>query len=287
MIKGLYTKFKKLSPDNSTTSAPAPVALKRKSTNLWEAETNFGERPFNLAPYHEGQEFEGALNAVCRHTMTSVARMVSLWRQVRYLDALNMPGALVECGVWKGGASALMALAHMSSGPARRNLHLFDSFEGLPEPDAEHDGNLARISAYAGGRVSGQLETINKCVGPLSEVQELFESVVHYPAELLHMHKGWFQDTLPVTSGAIGPIAVLRLDGDWYASTKVCLEHLYELVIPGGFVIFDDYGCWEGARKAAHEFAAERGFSPFMIRVDAPCYYFIKGQAELYHKGTV
>ena len=75
---------------------------------------------------------------------------------------------------------------------------------------------------------------------------------------------------------AIGPIAILRLDGDWYASTKICLEHLYDQVVSGGFVIVDDYGTYEGCRKAVDEFLAARGLHVFLSHVDPDCRYWIK-----------
>ena len=267
ILRKLFACKKMSTPE--TLSCPPP-----KPTNLWERETNFGQQQINISAYHGKQDLLDALNQIGKNTMTTLDRMVSLWQQVCYIDAVKLPGALVECGVWKGGAVGLMALAHMRKGQIpTRHLHLFDSFEGLPEPEAEHDGDL--IDAYANGRTGGQLQSIGKCVGTLPEVEELF-TTIRYPESLLHMHKGWFQTTVPQIAPTMGPIAVLRLDGDWYASTKVCLEHLFDNVVPGGFIILDDYGRWIGSKKATDEFAQQRGFKPFMIRVDAACYYFIK-----------
>src|SRR5206468_5440405 len=81
------------------------------------------------------------------------------------------------------------------------------------------------------------------------------------------VRKGWFESTVPRASGEIGPIAVLRLDGDWYESTKVCLENLYELISPGGIVILDDYDYWQGCRAAADEFLARRGITVRMTLI--------------------
>ena len=84
------------------------------------------------------------------------------------------------------------------------------------------------------------------------------------------------QDTLPRDSSRIESIAILRLDGDWYASTKVCLDHLYDKVVSGGFVIVDDYGYYEGCKKAVDEFIEERGLEVFLSQVDSGCVYWTR-----------
>src|SRR5258708_39753855 len=118
---------------------------------------------------------------------------------------------MVEWGVWKGGAAGMMALAHLHrDAAATRELHLFDSWEGLPEPQ-EMDGKLAL--EYAAGHGSGALRPIGQCVSALSEVSDLLEARIGYPARLLHYHKGWFQETVARDRDAMGEIALLRLDG--------------------------------------------------------------------------
>lgn len=212
-----------------------------------------------------------AVKIVDGNSMTSYQRLVTLWNQVRWLDENNVAGALVECGSWRGGSSAMMALAHQAAGTPKRNLHVFDSFEGLPEPDAAVDG--AQSVGYAGGNAAGTLTTIGKCVGTLDENKALILGKVGYPEALAHFHVGWFQDTLPKDAAAIGPIALLRLDGDWYDSTKVCLDHLYDRLVPGGIMVIDDYGHWEGCRKAVDEFFAARGERPMLHHIDKTARY--------------
>jgi hypothetical protein len=99
---------------------------------------------------------------------------------------------------------------------------------------------------------------------------------IGYPDNLLNIHKGWFNDTVPLFANKLTPIAILRLDGDFYESTKLCLAHLYKNVVPGGFVIIDDYGSWQGCRVATNEFLQSLPQRPFLIRVNESCYYFIK-----------
>jgi hypothetical protein len=236
-----------------------------------------GWRPGRATPLRDGYlraEFgvdeETAIKAAVRrvrgNTMTSFERLATLWQQVRYLDRYGIAGALVECGTWRGGSVGMMALAHLATEPTpRRSIHLFDSFEGLPEPTAKDGAKAAR---YAGGRVTGALDTIDACTAPLEDNRALLEGDIGYPTELLTYHPGWFQATVPAAAPSLGPIALLRLDGDWYESTVVCLRHLYPLVPPGGVVVIDDYGHWEGARQAVDEYFAAHGSPLLLHRID-------------------
>jgi hypothetical protein len=205
-------------------------------------------------------------------TMTSFSRCFDLWKVSRSILNNNIPGAFVECGVWRGGSAGIMGVAMQTYG-SQRPLHLFDSFEGLPEPDRQ-DGSYA--VEYSAGRADGRLAAIKKCDATLDTVLgHLFERL-HLDPKNVHFHVGWFQDTVPADAKQVGPIAVLRLDGDWYASTQVCLDHLYPLVSPGGVVILDDYYYWEGCRKATDEYRQAHGISAPMVRVDEACSYWVK-----------
>jgi len=88
--------------------------------------------------------------------------------------------------------------------------------------------------------------------------------------------KGWFQDTLPEYKDRMGAVALLRLDGDWYESTKCCLENLYDNVVPGGYVIIDDYGALTGCKEAVDDFLNERNINVELIDVDHIRFYFLK-----------
>ena len=190
---------------------------------------------------------------------------------------------MVVCGVWKGGAIGMVALAlQHSAGKKMRHLHLFDSFTDICAPDPLVDGQLAidelgqnSESLDAPKPVIGAYDSVGGH-GTMIECSDLIETRIGYPASHVHFHVGWFQDTVPAASSDIGPIALLRLDGDWYASTKVCLDHPYDHVVEGGFVIIDDYGTYEGCQKAVDEFIAQRNIGVFIHRVDASCKYFQK-----------
>ena len=125
---------------------------------------------------------------------------------------------------------------------------------------------------------STKLEAINACAASLMLVEELFFRVLGIPADQVKVHKGWFQDTLPtvVQSGRLHKISVLRLDGDWYESTKTCLTHLYPRVQPGGFVLIDDYGYFEGCRKAVDEYLSGLTLRPELKNIDSDGVYFRK-----------
>ncbi len=233
--------------------------------------------------YAEQRLVNSAAAMIDGYTMLSQTRVTSLADQVTYCNKNNIEGAFVECGVWKGGAVGLMAMASKASGRSNRVLHLFDSFTDICAPDPAIDGEKA--IAEAGGRatyVPGQPTPLTGIYdnmgghGTIESCKELIIDKVQYPSESLIFHKGWFQDTVAAASAAVGPIAILRLDGDWYESTKVCLEGLYDNVVSGGFVVIDDYLAYEGCRKAVDEFIEKRKLKVFLARVDTGCYFFVK-----------
>jgi O-methyltransferase len=213
-----------------------------------------------------------ALFSAKRYTMTMPERCRKLWDLCNDTFVRKVPGCLVECGVWRGGSAAIMGLAAQHAGE-RRQLHLFDSFEGLPEP-GERDG--AKAAAYSNGKSDGAMASIHQCEAGLAEVQDALLSRIRLPEELVTFHRGLFQDTVPSDAMSLGPIAVLRLDGDWYESTAICLKHLYPLLSPGGVLVLDDYFCWEGCRKATDEYRAEHGITAPIIRTDIEAVYWIK-----------
>ena len=172
-------------------------------------------------------------------------------RAVQHVVSKGIPGDVVECGSARGGSAALMGLTLKSLG-AHRNLWLFDTFEGLPPPSAaDPDHDIAEL--YTGAFRGGDDE-----VGALFERLGILEGT--------RMVKGLFQDTLPTAE--VGAVAVLHLDGEWYESVRVCLEQLYDRVSPGGVIQFDDYGHWEGARRAVDEFLERRLIRAPLLRVD-------------------
>lgn len=218
------------------------------------------------------------------YTMVTYQRLAALYQQTVFCETHNIPGSFVECGTWKGGSVGLMALGNLKHGSRRRPMHLFDSFEGIPEPDESIDGKKAvqQVKSVGGGtkgrlaHVKGFYEKYAEGIGTLEDNKYLLETIIGYEPAFLHYYKGWFQDTLPKAAPGVGDIAILRLDADWYASTKVCLEYLYNKVVKGGFVIIDDYGCYEGCRKAVDEFMRENGIQAYLNHIDNESRYWIK-----------
>lgn len=183
--------------------------------------------------------------------MCSNARLRGLFNGVRYVVKNNIGGDIVECGCALGGSAALIALTLRQIG-AKRDLWLFDTFDGLPAPSSE-DPDYEIANLFTG-----------TCLGTLEEVRKLFEDL--QLSSRVQMVKGLFQETLPVAP--ITKIALLHIDGDWYESVKACLDNLYDRVVPGGVVQFDDYGYWQGARKAVDEFLTSRELRLELKRLD-------------------
>ncbi len=203
-------------------------------------------------------EFSSLYRQVRAKTMCSNARLRNLYRSVRHVVSRNIEGDIVECGAAQGGSAVLMALTLRRLG-ARRRLWLFDTFEGLPAPTA-NDPDFEIADLFTG-----------TCIGTLDEVRGLFQRL--NVADDVEFVKGLFQDTLPLPS--IGRIALLHIDGDWYDSVKVCLDQLYDKVVPGGIIQFDDYGYWQGARRAIDEFLDSRTSAPLQ-RIDYSGRFLIK-----------
>jgi O-methyltransferase len=219
---------------------------------------------------------------VLPNTMLSGPRLINAYDAMETIERERLDGAVVECGVWAGGSIGLMASVTKRHQNRSRMFHLFDSFEGLPQPSTEDvdivDGfreehpSLRRDS----GEASDALVAIGACAAPLDEVRRLFFEVLAIDPRQVVIHKGWFQETVPASSASIGPVSLLRLDGDWYESTKVCLEGLYDNVVKGGFVIIDDYGHFIGCRKAVDEFFESRALDVRLTDIDGDGVYFRK-----------
>lgn len=199
-------------------------------------------------------------------TATSPERIVGLMDAVKYITANKINGAIVECGVWRGGSIMAAAYTLLELGDTSREIYLFDTFEGMTPPtdrDRLVDGTLAEKILARSERSDGAdsywcmagLETVRKNV-----------LATGYPEEKIHFIQGRVEDTLP--QQAPDSIAILRLDTDWYESTRHELVHLYPRLVLHGVLIIDDYGHWLGARRAADEFFAAQPLCPFLTRLD-------------------
>lgn len=203
----------------------------------------------------------------CRHaTLTSVERLYALYKAVEYLVGDGIHGDFVECGVWRGGSLMMMALALQHFAAAPRQLHAFDTFEGMPPPeprDVRHATGEAAAAALA--RTARSEDSAEWAWAPVDTVRHNLART-GYPMESVSFHRGLVEETLPAE--APERIALLRLDTDWYASTKHELVHLFPRIVPGGVLIVDDYGYFRGAREATDEYFSESGRRILLNRID-------------------
>jgi hypothetical protein len=191
------------------------------------------------------------------HSLVGWSGLEATYDCVHAVRQRGLQGALVECGVAQGGCAGVMALADAQHREPR-HLWLFDSYEGLPDP-SELDFEQGRTGAHLRPLPKGS------CLGTIEQVSELLFDDLKIPRERATLVKGWFENTLAPNKAAVGTIALLRIDADWYESVKCCLETFYDSVAPGGEVIIDDYGTCFGAEKAVDEFRGARGIASPMI----------------------
>jgi O-methyltransferase len=197
-------------------------------------------------------------------TMTSPERVYVLIQAVRYLTRAAIPGAIVECGVWRGGSMAAVARTLLQLKDTSRDLYLFDTFRGMTEPTAEDvDFSGAHASKVQADWVGGDAVW---CDAPLAQVQDVLYAT-GYPKDKIHFVEGRVEETIPVA--APESIALLRLDTDWYESTRHELIHLFPRLVRSGVLIVDDYGHWQGSRKACDEYFGQNQIPILLNRIDA------------------
>jgi O-methyltransferase len=202
---------------------------------------------------------------VAPFTMTTPDAIHVLAGAVRHVVSNGLSGAIVECGVWKGGSMMAVAKTLLSLGKTDVDLFLFDTFEGMSEP-TEKDIHWSGETAKAQLAREEKETSLTWALAGLDAVQQAMASIP-YPPSRIHFVKGRVEDTLP--DQAPPQIALLRLDTDWYESTRHELIHLYPRLVPGGVLIIDDYGWWRGAAEATDEYFRENGPTPFLVRIDA------------------
>jgi hypothetical protein len=199
------------------------------------------------------------------YTLTSVRRIVALCDAVRYVTRNQIPGDIVECGVWKGGSMMAIARTLMHAGDQSRHLYLFDTYEGMTAPgdrDISAQGRPASDMLNNEDRKDPQSVW---CVAPLDQVLRAMNSV-GYESSKVHFVKGRVEETLP--SMAPERISLLRLDTDWYESTRHEMEQLFPRLSTGGVLIVDDYGHWQGARQAIDEYIEANKLRILLHRID-------------------
>jgi O-methyltransferase len=236
--------------DSAQATPPAPVA--------------------EAAPYPLVEWEQHIIEEALPHTMTSPARLVATMDAVAYASRSEVPGALVECGVWRGGSVLAMIRTLQHHGISDRDVYLFDTFEGMTRP-SEQDTSIFDAPALETWKVSEKAGDIpwrwafDPQVFDFDSLRSLM-AATDYPPDRIHFVKGRVEDTLPGEAPA--SIAVLRLDTDWYESTWHELVHLYPKVVRSGVLIIDDYGHWDGCRKAVDRYFQECAEPIFLARTD-------------------
>lgn len=221
-------------------------------------------RRYLVLPEDFEEEHVNTFRQVERFTMTRPMRVYSLIEAVKYVVRNGIEGDFVECGVWRGGSVMAMALTLMRLG-SKRNIHLYDTFAGMTAPGHDDVTTSGDPASAKFRRLKSGDSTADWCRSSLPEVTE---NVIGtgYDASRFFFHEGRVEETLP--SEAPEKIALLRLDTDFYDSTRHELIHLYPLLSHGGVLILDDYGHWQGARKAVDEYIREHNLPLLLNRID-------------------
>lgn len=203
--------------------------------------------------------------AVQPFTMTNSVRVKVLIDAIDYLATNRIEGSMVECGLWKGGSAMAMALALRETGDLDRDFYLYDTYAGMSPPsdvDISFAGERAR-DTFELAKTSA--DTSTWCCSPLDEVRRNVLST-GYPEAKIKFVQGKVEETIPACLP--DKIALLRLDTDWYESTKHELTHLFPRLARNGVLIIDDYGSWAGAKRAVDEYLKENAIRLFLVRVD-------------------
>jgi len=243
----------------------------RKTVRKWINQWGYDLIKLNTASLNNGLPIDFSpldieiIEKVRPYTMTSPERIAALINSVQYLNSNHIKGSIVECGVWKGGSTMAALITLLKLKDKERAVYLYDTYEGMSEP-TEND------ESFQGKPASELLETQDKmisesvwCYSTLEEVKKNIGST-QYPSEKIHFIQGKVEDTIPAILPE--PIALLRLDTDWYESTRHELEHLFPLLAKGGVLIIDDYGHWKGARKAVDEYFEKNHIQILLNRID-------------------
>jgi O-methyltransferase len=230
---------------------------------------------FSSEPDHDQESQAKFLRGFVAHyiqgsalTMLPTVRLDHLQTCIMDIVGRSIPGDVIETGVWRGGATIFMRGIFKALGVRDRRVWVADSFEGLPVPDGAKFPLEAK--AHAGPFMT---KVCNHLAVGIDDVRRNFEAYGLLDEQVRFL-KGWFSKTLP--GAPIERLALMRLDGDLYESTRDALVNLYHRLSSGGYVIIDDYGedSWTYCRRAVDEFRAERAIVDPLIRVDSRCYYW-------------
>ena len=247
------------------------AALKRLGYTIYRTH-NFTIAEYRAACSDMDEDFFPLFEQCKPFTMTTIERMYALYKAVEYVVTNQIPGDIVECGVWKGGSIMLIALTLQRLGDKSRSIYLYDTFDGMSEPTGRDVDKLNR-SAVEYLQAAPKESNIIWAYASLPEVQNNVLST-GYPTNKVVFVQGKVEDTLPSTCPS--KISLLRLDTDWYESTYHEMRCLFPLVSPRGVLIQDDYGEWRGAKDATDRYLREERLSLLLQRIDSSARLAIK-----------
>jgi hypothetical protein len=217
----------------------------------------------------DNPEFWEFYAIVKEYTMVSIPNLYSLYNSALYVVKNGIEGDFVECGVWRGGCSMMVALVFQKYGVTDRKIYMYDTFEGMPPPtDQDLDFNQSSAKGYLEKKMNKDVN-FKWCFADVDDVTRNI-NLTNYPLDNFILIQGKVEDTLNENLPK-NKLAILRLDTDWYESTKTELVHLYPNITNRGVIIIDDYGHWQGARKAVDEYIQQHGINLLLNRVDYTC----------------
>jgi O-methyltransferase len=228
---------------------------RKRETSMWKdvVEAGFAKFGYSVRRIRKAEAYPDmdppfweVMESCRNYTMTSVERVYAIYKSIEYLTRYEIDGDIAECGVWRGGSAMACALSLMHFGDQDRKIYLYDTYEGMSQASAKD----VSFEGQTGDDVIAGRDG-ERLIVSLDAVQENLYST-GYPRENLVFVQGKVEDTIPGT--APDRLALLRLDTDWYESTKHELEHLFPRLVSNGILIIDDYGYWRGAREAVDEY---------------------------------
>ena len=222
---------------------------------IFDFSFHYTSQQFKLEKQLKYKEY---LRLISGYSMVTAEGAMSLLDITEHLEKNNIKGVFIEMGCWKGGMSALMAM-----NSSNRDIWLFDSFEGIPNLRQEDFDGIFEF-AMKTKLNSGELKPLGRLEASIDDARYAMQNIAKHKLEKTHYVKGWFQDTLPKYASEIKDIALLRLDGDLYDNYIVSLDTLWDKVVPGGFIIIDDWALG-GCRKAINDFLKKEIFTHIYI----------------------
>jgi len=221
----------------------------------------------------EANDEENLMMSTCsQYTLTPKIRMWAVIQSMKYLIKNNIDGDIVESGVYKGGNLILSKKVLNSFNISNKRIYGYDTFEGMTEP-GENDKDIFGENPFKMWKKSQKKDYNDWCYSSIEEVQKSFEKEIGN-SQSLNLVKGRVEETLLKEENLPKKISLLRLDTDWYESSKIELEVLYPRLVKGGILIIDDYGHWEGVKKSVDDYFFDKNI--WLHYVDYGCRLLIK-----------